>query len=385
MAEDFDFEAPAAESGGADAEITRAEAALERAATRSGLADAPEPDRASQARPAARETSSQPTPPAPPWEDRFSKSREAWNAPERQWTSRHYRREEGRRRAEEQRIQAESQRLLQEKLDNLQSALTGKPGEGEPDFELDQKDWFEKQLAALRTFVEEKFKPLEETFQQRREREAQEQRQAQETEQFAEWAQDRAQWAAEAEREWVGGDQRRGQEYAFYKRLVADTCYDQGRMLFGDGPQAESFARSAMLSMMDMAERFNHNPAALVEGMGRMQMMTALRHAHALGIIEMAGNGGAARQPAPSPVSDAKEFIQSAEDGGASPPPVARTTNGKAPREGDFTRWALNTLAQRGGKGGMPEVIRRGKEKYGADWPGVYRDLQAQIRTLARG
>lgn len=383
MAEDFDFEAPAAESGGADAEVSRAEAALERAATRSGVIDAPEPDRAPQAPPAPKEPAPPATPATPPWEDRFSKARESWNDPAHRRMERQLRREEGRRRAMEKQAGEEAQRLLQEKLDNLQSALLGK-GEEEPDFELDQKAYIDKQFQTIRDFVESKFKPLEETFQQRQEREAQEARQAQESEQFKEWAQDRAQWAAEAEREWVGGDQRRGQEYAFYKRLVADTCFDQGRMLVGEGPQAEAFARSAMLSMMDMAERFGHNPAALIEGMGRMQMMTALRHAHALGIIEMAGNG-APRAPAASPVSDAKEFIESAEAGGATPPPAARTTNGKAPREGDFTRWALNTLAQRGGKSGMPEVIRRGKEKYGADWPGVYRDLQAQIRTLARG
>ncbi len=193
---------------------------------------------------------------------------------------------------------------------------------------------------------------------------------------------ERAEWVREAERVYVGGDQRRAGEYNFYKGVVADTCFQQGRMLYGDGPKAQAFARSSMLAMTDLAEQTGTNPAALVEMLGRQQMMTALQWAHRLGIVQPV-DGAAAPRPAATRVQEQREFIASAEEGGAAPPPAART-NGKAPRDGNFLNFMQKTLSEKGQREGMKAVVKEGVTRYGQEWPRVQRELLGQIRNLGR-
>jgi len=383
MADDYELPLSEDEGSAPETEVERAESRLEEAASRAGLSGGVEDDRAAEAQPAAKDEA--PPAPRPTWEqERWGPANEKWRTdPSLRW---HQRREQGRARAAEKR----AQELLDAKLAKIEEAIgglaTGKTADGEaPDFDLDQKGYIDQKFQDLRSFVEEQYAPLKETLAERAQRQKAEAEEAENAGRFNEWAQDRAEWVAEAERVYVGGDPRRAGEYNFYKGLVADTCYQQGRLLFGEERQAQSFARSAMLSMTDLAERTGTNPAALVEMLGRQQMMVSLQQAQSLGfqIIAPGAAASAAAQPA-SRVRDQREFIESAEAGGAAPPPAART-NGKAPRDGNFLQFVTKTLADKGQRQGMVEVQKEGARRYGTDWPRVNREMMAQIRGLGRG
>lgn len=381
MSDEFEGGMGSDPGGGAETEVSRAESRLEEAASRAGLTDRGGDDRPAEATPAAEKTTPEPAP-SESWEtDRWAKANDTWRTdPNLRWPQR---REQQRRRAEERK----AQELFEKKLDDLGKKIEGigAPGgaDEEPDFDLDQKAWYEKQIRDLRTSIDEQLAPLRETLAERQERQRQEAESRELDGQFEEWAMERAEWVREAERVYVGGDARRAGEYNFYKGVVADTCYQQGRMLYGDGPKAQAFARSSMLAMTDLAEQTHTNPAALVEMLGRQQMMTALQWAHRLGIVQPVDGSAAAPRPAATRVQEQREFIASAEEGGAAPPPAART-NGKAPRDGNFLSFMTKTLSEKGQREGMKEVVKEGVTRYGSDWPRVQRELLGQIRNLGR-
>jgi hypothetical protein len=369
--------------GGAGTEISRAESRLEEAASRAGLAEGGRADRPAEAPPAAEKTTPEPAPRESWEEDRWAKTNDDWRTnPNLSWRQR---RERGRQQAAER----EAQKLFEKKLDDLGKKIegigaTGRGGaEEEPDFDLDQKAWWEKQVAGLKSSFEEQLAPLREAKVEHEERLQREAESREREEQFGEWAAERAEWVREAERVYVGGDERRAGEYNFYKGVIADTCYQQGRMLYGDSPKAQAFARSSMLAMTDLAEQTGTNPAALVEMLGRQQMMTALQWAHRLGIVQPVEAVAAAPRPAATRVQEQREFITSAEAGGAAPPPAART-NGKAPRDGNFLSFMTKALSEKGQREGMKAVVREGVTRYGSDWPKVQRELLGQIRNLGR-
>ncbi len=383
MADEFDLGTAIDPGGGTETEISRAESRLEEAASRAGLAEGGGADRPAEAPPAAEKTIPEPAPRESWEEDRWAKTNDDWRTnPNLSWRQR---RERGRQQAAER----EAQKLFEKKLDDLGKKIEGigAPGKGgaeeEPDFDLDQKAWWEKQLSGIRSSFEEQLAPLREAKAEREERLQRETESREREEQFGEWAAERAEWVREAERVYVGGDARRAGEYNFYKGVIADTCYQQGRMLFGDGPKAQAFARSSMLAMTDLAEQTGTNPAALVEMLGRQQMMTALQWAHRLGIVQPVEAVAAAPRPAATRVQEQREFIASAEEGGASPPPAART-NGKAPRDGNFLQFMNRTLSEKGQREGMKAVVKEGVIRYGSDWPKVQRELLGQIRDLGR-
>ncbi len=368
--------------GGVETEVSRAESRLEEAASRAGLTDGGGDDRPAEAPPASEKATPEPAPQERWEEDRWAKANEDWRTnPSLTWRQRQ---ERGRRLAAERK----AQEIFQQKLDELGQKIEGlgAPGKGgaeeEPDFDLDPKAWWERQVAGIKSSFEEQLAPLREAKAEREERLRQEAESRERDGQFEEWANERAEWVREAERVYVGGDARRAGEYNFYKGLVAETCHQQGKMLFGNTPKAEAFARSAMLGMADLAEQTRTNPAALVEMLGRQQMMTALQYAHRLGIVQPV-DGAAAPRPAATRVQEQREFIASAEEGGAAPPPAART-NGKAPRDGNFLQFMTKALSEKGQRQGMIEVQKEGARRYGSDWPRVQRELQGQIRSLGR-
>lgn len=380
---DFEVDEAGVDSGGgADAEISRAESRLEEVGARAGLWEGGGDDRPAEAAPAAEKTTPEPAPRESWEEDRWAKANNAWRTdPTLTWRQRQ---ERGRQLAAERKAQA----LFEQKLDELGKKIEGigAPGKGgaeeEPDFDLDQKAWWERQVAGLKSSFEEQLAPLREAKAEREERQRQETESRERDGQFEEWAAERAEWVREAERVYLKGDARREGEYNFYKGVIADTCYQQGRMLFGEGPKAQAFARSSMLAMTDLAEQTRTNPAALVEMLGRQQMMVALQWAHRLGIVQPV-DGAAAPRPAATRVQEQREFIASAEEGGAAPPPAART-NGKAPRDGNFLSFMQKTLSEKGQREGMKAVVKEGVTRYGQEWPRVQREMLHQIRTLGR-